>query len=91
MLCLVIISVITFISCRKTDIVAKQAAINTDPIVEKFFNTNRTGDPTEKAFVNFLASVNEKDNFVAKTVKQIGYPRWDKILTRPTNKKGGGK
>ena len=52
---------------------------------EKFFGNHRSVDPTEVAFVEFLKRVNEKENFVEKTVMQIGYPRWDKTFIKPKN------
>jgi hypothetical protein len=52
---------------------------------EKFFGNHRSNDPTEVAFVEFLKRVNEKENFVEKTVMQIGYPRWDKTFIKPKN------
>ena len=52
-----------------------------DTIIEQaFFNKHRSANPTENALVNFVKRKNESLHFVEKTVKQIGYPRWDKIL-----------
>jgi len=49
-------------------------------IEQKFFNTHRTADASEKAIVEYMKRQNDKLHFVAQTVKQIGYPRWDKAI-----------
>jgi hypothetical protein len=73
-------------ACRKTDQTPEQQALTPKQceIESKFFNTNRTTDPTEKALVDFLKRKNEKENFVEKTVKQIGYPIWEKTMAVKT-------
>ncbi len=71
-----------FITCRKMDYSPPDAnypSLNT--VTDKFFNSHRSNDPTEKALVDYLKRVNEKEKFVGTTVKRIGFPRWDKILT----------
>lgn len=70
------------VSCRKTDKgpnEVKDPGVNSF-IEERFFNTNRTENPVEKSLVNFIKKRNDKEHFVVATVKQIGYPRWDKAL-----------
>ena len=47
---------------------------------QKIFNTHRTADASEKAIVEYMKRQNDKLHFVAQTVKQIGYPRWDKAI-----------
>jgi hypothetical protein len=49
-------------------------------IEQKFFNTHRSADASEKAIVEYMKRQNDKLHFVAQTVKQIGYPRWDKAI-----------
>ncbi len=51
-------------------------------IEEKFFNSHRSADPVENALVNFIKRKNDSLHFIAKTVKQIGYPRWDKAFVQ---------
>ena len=55
-------------------------------VESKFFNSHRTNTAEENALINFLQRKNNKEHFVAKTVAQIGYPRWDKMLKK-SNKK----
>ena len=64
---------------------------NTTIIEENFFNLHRSADLVENALVNFIKRKNDSLHFIAKTVKQIGYPRWDKIINfkqkqKPTSK-----
>lgn len=71
-----------YTSCRKTD---EQVQETNEPkkifvIEERFFNTNRSNNPGEKLLVDFIKRKNEKDRFVVQTVKQIGYPRWDRYF-----------
>ena len=71
---------IIFFSCRKIDIsIDIQDGLET-PLVQKFFNSYRTNDLTEKALVSFIKKkINRED--VKKTILQIGYPRWDKTIS----------
>ena len=80
---LIVIALLTYIACRKIDrqqITEK----NVSAIEEKFFNSHRSNDPTEKALVDFIKSKNDKEHFVEKTVSQIGYPYWDKAIILKT-------
>lgn len=79
-------SLLFFISCKKTDTISVTENLSTNSIVEKFFNSHRTADPTEKVLIDFLKRVNEKDKFLEKTVAKIGYPRWDKAITNAKKK-----
>lgn len=75
------VSIFTYLSCKKTDIKTESEVANISLTEQKFFNTHRTTDPTEKALVNFLKKINEKDKFIEQTVSQIGFPRWDKTIS----------
>jgi hypothetical protein len=81
--------VITFCfnqSCKKFDSLKEENQTNQISYTEKFFNNNRTKDKREIAIVDYLKRVNEKENFINKTVTQIGFPRWDKtIYTKKNN------
>ncbi|HUC80607.1 MAG TPA: hypothetical protein VMR70_06800, partial [Flavisolibacter sp.] len=81
---LMITGLLVYISCRKADTQSHEK-VKTETIEDKFFNSHRTTDPTEKALVDFLERQNNKLHFVEKTVKQIGYPRWDKALAVKNN------
>ena len=72
-------------SCKKTEPLTSNGTESSHSMEEKFFGNHRSNDPTEVAFVEFLKRVNEKENFVEKTVMQIGYPRWDKTFIKPKN------
>ena len=82
---------IIYSACRKTDQPAAESKTNIESEIEKrFFNSNRTSDPTEEALVAFIKRKNDKEHFVEKTVSQIGYPRWDKALKiAPKNNTAG--
>ncbi|HEX4877269.1 MAG TPA: hypothetical protein VFV31_11405, partial [Chitinophagaceae bacterium] len=81
-LSIMLAGLLLFITCRKMDYSPPKpndpALIN---VTDKFFNSHRSNDPTEKALIDYLKRVNEKENFVETTVNLIGFPRWDKILT----------
>jgi uncharacterized membrane protein YgcG len=81
------ISVLIFnLSCKKFDSAQTPKEIQANSYDVNFFNSHRTNDIKENAIVNYLKRINEKENFVDKVVKQIGYPRWDKaIYTRESN------
>ena len=72
-------------SCKKTEPFTSNGTESSHSMEEKFFGNHRSNDPAEVAFVEFLKRVNEKENFVEKTVMQIGYPRWDKTFIKPKN------
>lgn len=76
------VSMSSYLSCKKTDTFTDSVKVKSSEIEEKFFNTHRTADPVEKSLVDFLKKVNEKEKFVEKTVSKIGYPRWDKAITK---------
>ena len=68
------------LSCRKADM--STGAKSTMALEEQFFNSNRSADPTEAAIVAYLKRENSKHPFVAEAMKKIGFPRWNKLLTR---------
>ncbi|ODT53314.1 MAG: hypothetical protein ABS68_06175 [Niastella sp. SCN 39-18] len=84
-------SVLVFAACKKMDVFSSTEIINTTIIEENSFNLHRSTDQVENALVNFIKRKNDSLHFIAKTVKQIGYPRWDKIINfkqkqKPTSK-----
>lgn len=81
-LSIMLAGLLLFITCRKMDYSPPKPddpALNN--VTYKFFNSHRSNDPTEKVLVDYLKRVNEKEKFIETTVKRIGFPRWDKILT----------
>lgn len=87
---LALTTLITVISCRKTDQPEGSTDI-TNFVENKFFNTNRTSDLTEQSLVRFIMRENNKNKFVEKAVSQIGYPRWDKIVKSENSKSNSFK
>jgi hypothetical protein len=77
----VLVAATIYAACRKTDSqIEKPVSANQE---SKFFDSHRSADPLEEALVNFIKSKNDKDNFVELVIKRIGFPRWDKAITRP--------
>lgn len=76
-----VLCMLVYASCRKTDSKIEQTTNTGGTLIEnKFFTDHRSADPKENALVEFLKRVNSKTPFVETTVKQIGYPRWDKAI-----------
>lgn len=76
------LSLVSTISCKKLDKSNSELPVNSADIQNQFFNSHRTGNPQEKKIISFLKSENLKSNFVIPTVALIGYPRWDKMVTK---------
>ena len=72
-----LISICCILSCSKKDLLAKNEG---QSIESKFFETNRSSNEEEKKIIEFLKRKNNQYKFVEKTVNQIGYPRWDKVV-----------
>jgi Bacterial EndoU nuclease len=80
------VAVLIWAACRKTD--SQQTANNqTTPSVNetRFFGEHRSSNPQIEAISQWVKQQNDKKNFVTQTVKQIGYPRWDKALLQSTS------
>ena len=94
MIQLVCFSAILIINgCRKTDnLVATPETVIVNNVEQKFFTNNASIDPLVKTLNGFLRKKNDTLKFVEKTVKQIGYPRWNKAITisKPGNTSGRG-
>ena len=82
----------SLIMCTKKDQLAT-AEKEPGQIEKRFFTGNRTQNGDEKVLVDYLIRQQQKSKFVEKTVAQIGYPRWDKmiVLKRKGNKSGRGE
>jgi hypothetical protein len=82
----------SLIMCTKKDQLAT-AEKEPGQIEKRFFTGNRTQNGDEKVLVDYLIRQHQKNKFVEKTVEQIGYPRWDKmiVLQRKGNKSGRGE
>lgn len=79
---MVVLSMAIFFSCTKTDDALRPPAEATAAEAEqRFFTQHRSSDAVENALVNYIKQQNNQLHFVGKTVKQIGYPRWNKAIT----------
>ncbi len=70
-------------ACRKIDTSTSPDVNQGSAAENRFFNTHRTTDPTEKKLMEYLRHQNNKLHFVEQTAMQIGFPRWDKIMAFP--------
>ena len=73
---LILVGLLVYTSCRKIDRQADQP-VNVNP-ESRFFKSHRSSDPLEEALVNFIKRENDKNPFIDKVIKQIGYPYWEK-------------
>ncbi|MBI5857516.1 MAG: hypothetical protein HZB42_07680 [Sphingobacteriales bacterium] len=73
--CVIIISFIN--GCRKLDM----QETSRSAIEVKFFNSHRSSESLVQTINGFMQRQNAKYNFVERTVKQIGYPYWDKAIS----------
>ncbi len=83
---ILLIGLMVYISCRKIDRQPESPAVITN---EKFFNSNRSSDPFESILVNFIKRENDKQHFVDRTIKQIGYPYWNKAIKKNARSRHG--
>lgn len=67
-----------YVSCRKIDKEVEKISVN--DLEKKFFKSHAPDNPLVIALNNFLQKENTKYHFVEKTVKQIGFPRWNKAI-----------
>ncbi|NOT49740.1 MAG: hypothetical protein HOP10_00510 [Chitinophagaceae bacterium] len=65
-------------ACKKTD---SRQDESLGLIEQKFFYYRPSSEPHVQALTAFMKRVNNKDHFVEKTVRQIGYPYWDKSIS----------
>lgn len=78
---MVVFAMAIFFSCTKTDDALRPTAEATTAETEqRFFTQHRSNDPVENALVNYIKQQNNQLHFVEKTVRQIGYPRWNKAI-----------
>ncbi len=84
------LAVITvYVACSKVEMPAEsQKEELLKQIEEKFFESHTSSNTYIQSILGFMKLENDKYSFVSKTVKQIGYPRWDKALIY-TGKSGG--
>jgi hypothetical protein len=82
-------TVLIWAACRKTD--SKPGTNEQAPSVNetRFFSEHRSANQQVEAITQWVKQQNDKQNFVTQTIKQIGYPRWDKVLITNSPKKGG--
>lgn len=68
--------------CSKMDKQEISGSVNM--VEERFFNSRTSSDLLVQSITKFMRRNNDKYHFVEKTVKQIGYPYWDKAITVST-------
>lgn len=93
-LAIILVFVLAFyLSCSKADRVIDQRKENSgqSAVEARFFNQNRTSDPLEGILADYIRRQNNKLHFVEKTVNQIGFPRWDKIVSTTAQKRTTGR
>jgi len=75
---------IIHVLCSKADYYITPEKNNFSLLEERFFSDHRANTSTELLLIRFLEKENQKNSFVEQTVKQIGFPRWNKIMTNPS-------
>jgi hypothetical protein len=76
------VSITGNVSCKKTDEFKETLPADISTIEDHFFNSHRTTNSQERILISFLQRRNSMDSFVVPTVALIGYPRWDKMITK---------
>jgi hypothetical protein len=69
--------VVLLFSCRKEQ---ASVSIPQEMVADRFFNEHRTNSTEEKQLIDYLSRLNEKKDFINKTVERIGFPHWDKLV-----------
>lgn len=82
---IIIILVSSFIlnSCKKIDFFNIKSEVD---IQTKFFSSHRSFNNDENKLIAFLEKRNLEENFIPQTVRQIGFPRWNKLIKRTVDK-----
>ncbi len=85
--------IFTLNSCKK--FYSVEDNISTVIKQEDFFKVPATTDSKVKAVADYLSTQNNRLNFVEKTITQVGFPVWDKIMYRQGRvgiaSRGGGE
>ncbi|MBK6937672.1 MAG: hypothetical protein IPH18_12900 [Chitinophagaceae bacterium] len=74
-----VLAVVGYAACRKTDSRATEEP-STQVKESRFFSEHTSTNPQVQGIAKYLERQNEKLGFVEKTVKKIGYPRWNKTF-----------
>jgi uncharacterized membrane protein YgcG len=76
-----------FFSCTRLERkVGDENYETTSEIEHKFFNSFKSYDYRTEAIKIYLYQLNSKSHFVERTAKQIGFPRWDKMMVTTPDK-----
>lgn len=58
-------------SCRKVDALRQETPHSVGDLENKFFNSHRSANITEKAIVDFIKRKNDKEHFIEKQVNKL--------------------
>lgn len=75
---LICLSGLVIYACRKID---SRSNGSVEWMEQRFFNSRPSSEPHVRALNDFMKRKNNRDHFVKSTVKQIGYPYWDKSIS----------
>ena len=78
---LLLLSVIIFSSCQKTELTSNHITPSQSEIANKFFMLPVGTDPLVKHVVTEIAKRNNSKEFVSGFASKNGYPVWDKVQT----------
>lgn len=79
---------LVYVSCRKGDRISERESIHVDN-PERFFTAHPPDNPAIQGVIAYMKRENSKNNFTEQTIKQVGYPVWDKALIVPGRKIAG--
>lgn len=80
---LILVSSFILNSCKKIDFFNITSEVD---IQTKFFSSHRSFNNEENKLIAFLEKRKLEENFISQTVRQIGFPRWNKLIKRTVDK-----
>lgn len=80
---IILVSSLILNSCKKINFFNIKSDVD---IQTKFFSSHRSFNNDENKLIAFLEKRNLEENFILQTVRQIGFPRWNKLIKRTVDK-----
>ena len=80
---IILVSSLILNSCKKIDFFNIKSDVD---IQTKFFSSHRSFNNDENKLIAFLEKRNLEENFIQQTVRQIEFPRWNKLIKRTVDK-----